>query len=100
MEAHTERDQQRIVAAGKVAGKQLKRGVVTTVVDAWALVEFDDMADRFPVPPESGDPNAAESGRFLPHVQPVSLDQHRPPELPSRVPGAGPKPGKRRRVGE
>lgn len=105
----TDRERQRIVAAGRVAGKRLKRAVQTLDADGGVLVEFDDADDYFGGPP----PEAARTPRTAarpgggdrdgspaaprPDAPPAGRDagEAEAGALPKRVPGAGPRPGGR-----
>ncbi len=96
LDAATDRDRQRTVAAGKVAGKHLKRATRATVTSRGVLVEFDDLDDSYQQFQDEQEqwrarprPTSSEA------APPVEQSVHHPPEgqLPRRIPGAGPRPG-------
>ncbi|KUP98170.1 hypothetical protein AC529_02940 [Thermobifida cellulosilytica TB100] len=101
LDAFTERDRQRAVAAGRVAGKHLKRATRATVLPEGVLVEFDDIDDPYlsyqeeqqrmaqPTPgPAVQEARDARGGPEAPGVQAAPDGK-----LPRRIPGAGPRPG-------
>ncbi|GAA3736736.1 hypothetical protein HDA32_005530 [Spinactinospora alkalitolerans] len=116
MGAPTERDRQRIVAAGKVAGKRIKRNVAIAVTENGVLIEFEDLRDPLaqprqspevsrerelgPVPEEEDDPSPLL--RFDPELLnpagprggevPDGTDPEADAPLPRRVPGTSPRP--------
>ncbi|GAB3210993.1 hypothetical protein ACQEU5_07780 [Marinactinospora thermotolerans] len=91
MGALTARDRQRIIAAGKVAGKRLKRSTVITETDAGIEIAFDDDTELLirPAPDplvfESGSEEAADisSSRLDPRRR-HAVDEDTPPK--KRVP--------------
>lgn len=107
LDAATERDQQRTIAAGKVAGKYLKRATNAAVTSEGVLIEFDDIDDSYAPLPEGHEQWAPESP-LSPTTSPVKQnvqttspmalpvqDDHPEGRLPRRIPGTGPRPGSR-----
>ncbi|GAA3759754.1 hypothetical protein GCM10022402_42090 [Salinactinospora qingdaonensis] len=83
IDALTERDRQRIIAAGKVAGRRLKRHTTITETRAGVLIEFDDLNDPPVRPsPATHQPRGAPSGA----TEPETARQRRS--------GVSPDPGK------
>ena len=106
LDAATERDQQRTIAAGKVAGKYLKRATKAAVTSRGVLIEFDDVDFDDSYAPLSDEqeqwvPEPSVESSVERNVQataPLELPVHDDlpdGQLPRRIPGAGPRPGPR-----
>ncbi|UOE18843.1 hypothetical protein NI17_019010 [Thermobifida halotolerans] len=101
LDAFTDRDQQRAVAAGRVAGKHLKRATRATATGEGVLVEFDDIDGPYQEEPETEERPGQSWGvrpswatYAGPSQSAVRSNQNAPGgRLPQRVPGTGPRPG-------